>query len=216
MIMNLLGCIICLLSSCSSKNQPAKQVVPTEISVRYNNNYQLDGVNFNFYSLKVLDRLEDFNVVNLSLADEGDTATIIVNIDINNYNRWPAEERATRRVFRRSVPAGTDAKGQTVYKTVTASADIVSIRIRANAVFNTQLTIRGNPGKNYKRTFSSNLNWDNVYVNNIQGDTRALDPSLLSASIPPIPPTEDEILLALSNREMLEILSREIRSYYDK
>ncbi len=208
--------LVLLISGCAIKNRGTKQTVPVEINIHSNNNYPLSSVNFDYYALKVLDRLEDFNVVDLTLAGDDDTAAIIVDIKIENYTSWPPEERVSRRSYRRTVVAGTDANGKPVYQTVFATADIVTSRIRANALFRASLTIRGVPGKSFKRTFSSYISWDNVYVTNIQGDMRALDPALLTATSPPIPPTEEEILLALSNREMLERLSREIRAYYDK
>lgn len=206
----------CFLASCASlRNRQPKQVVPIAITIQADD-HQLDLVNFNVYAFRIIDRLEDFNTIDLDLVDEADTASIILNIAIERFNTFPPEQRVTRRLFRRSVQVATDPSGKPVYRTVTASADIVQSRIRTSALFSTALTIKGNPGKSFKRSFNENLNVDNVYVTNIQGDSRALDPSVYSATMPQMEPVVDDILLALSNQEMLGRLSREIRSYYSK
>lgn len=209
-------CLTCILAGCGiSKNRPPKPVVPIAITIK-TNEPQLNPVNFNVYAFKIIDRLEDFNEVDLDLIDETDTASIILNISIDHYSVFPPQTRLTRRIFRRNIQTGTDANGKPVFRTVTASADIVHSRIRTTALFNTNLRIKGTPGKNFKQSFSSNLNIDNAYVTNIQGDPRAVDPSIYSATFPPMEPLPDDILLALSNQEMLGRLSREIRLYYSK
>jgi len=196
-----------------NRNRPPQPIVPIAITIQTNEPW-LSGVNFDIYAFKVIDRLEDFNVVDFDLVEDSDTAAINLDIDIDRYTAFPPETRISRRVFRRNIQAGTDASGRAVYRTVTATADIVQSRIRTSALFNTSLIIKGSPGKTFKRSFSSNLNIDNVYVTNIQGDPRALDPSVHAATFPPIEPLTDDILLALSNQEMLDRLSREIRLYY--
>ena len=212
--------VFCLLTSfiaaCGiNRNRPPQPIVPIAITVQ-TNEPQLSGVNLDIYVFKVKDRLQDFNVVDLDLTEDADTAAINLTIDIDRYTAFPPETRISRRVFRRNVQTGTDASGKAIFQTVTATADIVQSRIRTSALFNTNLIIKGKPGKTFKRSFNSNLNIDNVYVTNIQGDPRALDPSVYSAAFPPMEPLTDDILLALSNQEMLDRLSREIRSYYSK
>ncbi|WP_207428407.1 hypothetical protein [Pedobacter sp. SYSU D00535] len=204
-----------ILSACGLRNRTPEPVVPIAITISADDP-DLTTVNFDIYAFRVIDRLEEFSAINLDLTDELDTARVLLNIDIENFNMFPPDQRISRRVFRRNVQVGTDANGRPVYQTVTASADIVSSRIRTSALFRTNLRIKGSPGKNFQRTFNSNLNLDNVYVTNIQGDSRAVDPGLYSLTAPAFEPQVQDILLALSNREMLDRLNREIRSYYDK
>ena len=208
--------LIYLLAGCASfKSRGPEQVVPIALTIEAEDP-QLASVNLNVFGFKAIDRLEDFNTVNLDLVDEPDSASILLNITIDRFTMFPPEQRISRRFFRRNIQVGTDANGKPVYQTVTASADIVQSRIRTSAFFNTNLTIRGTPGKTFERGFSENLNIDNVYVRNIQGDSRAVDPSIYSATMPPMEPLTDDIILALANKEMLDRLSREIRSYYAK
>lgn len=207
--------LFCFLSCGVTKNREAKKVVSIAVSID-TREPQLNSVNFDVFAYKIIDRLEDFNVVDLDRVDETDTAEIVLNIKIDRFSSFPPEQRVTRRVFRRNVLVGKDSNGKAVYQAVSASADIIQLRTRTSAFFVSNLIIRGTPGKTFQRNFSSNLNIDNVYVDNIRGDTRALDPSIYTATMPPIEPLTDEILLALSDKEMLGRLSREIRSYYDK
>ena len=206
----------CFLLGCAAtKNRQPKQVVPILININ-TDEHQLSPVNFNVYAFKVIDRLEDFNEVDLDLVDEADSATIILNINIDRFFQLPPERRVSRRIFRRNIQVGTNTKGKAIYQTITASADIVQTRIRTSAFFDTRMVIKGTPGKTFERGFSENMNIDNVYVTNIQGDSRAVDPSVYSAAFPPMEPIIDDVLLALSDKEMLDRLSREIRSYYSK
>ena len=208
--------IFSLMTGCAAlKNNTPRKIVPIAINVE-SSDPQLSSVNLGYYTLKVVDRLEDFNEVDLDLVDEPDSAAILLNIVIDRFTSFPPEQRVSRRVFRRSIQAGTDQNGRALYQTITATADLVQSRIRTSAFFNTSLTIKGSPGKEFKRSFSENMNIDHVYVTNIQGDTRALDPSVYTATMPPMEPITDDIVFALSNREMLGRLSREIRSYYSK
>jgi hypothetical protein len=212
--------MLCLLSgfmtACGlNRNRPPQPTVSIAITIQASDP-QLSPVNLDIYAFKVIDRLEDFNVVDLDLTEDADTAAVNLTIDIDRYTAFPPETRISRRVFRRNIQAGTDASGRPIYRTITATADIVQSRIRTSALFNTNLIIKGTPGKTFKRSFSNNLNIDNVYVTNIQGDPRALDPSVHAATFPPMEPLTDDILLALSNQEMLDRLSREIRLYYSK
>lgn len=192
-----------------------RPVIPIALFIEHDEP-QLNALNTDVYAYRVLDVLEDFNIVNLDLVDDPDSAQIHLSISIDRYSSFPPEQSVSRRVFRRAIQAGTNASGQPVYQTVTASADIVQSRIRTSALFNTNLVIKGKPGKTFKRSFSENLNIDRIYAANIQGDTRALDPSIIAATMPPMEPREEDIIMALSNKEMLGRLSREIRAYYQK
>ncbi|MEJ6982019.1 hypothetical protein WG906_16235 [Pedobacter sp. P351] len=207
-------CLVCFLAGCSiNKNRPPRRVVPIALIIE-SNEPDLNMINFNVYAYKVLDRLEDFNDIDLKLVEDTDTAKIILSISIDRYLVFPPETRVSRRIFRRNLQTGTDVNGRPVYQTISASADIVQSRRRTSALFNTNLRIKGSPGKSVKRSFSNNLNFDQVYVTNIQGDPRAVDPSIYGAAFPPMEPFAEDILMALSNQEMLDRLSREIRSYY--
>ena len=207
--------LVCFLAACASlKNNGPAKVAPIILTIE-GSGPDLSSVNLNVLGYKIIDRLEEFNSVNLDLVDEPDSATILLDIVIDRFTMFPPEQRVSRRFFKRNVQAGTNSNGKPVYQTVTASADIVQSRIRTSAFFNAKLTIKGNPGKTFERSFSERLNVDNTYVRNIQGDSRALDPSIYSATMPPMEPLTDDIVLALANREMLGRLSREIRSYYD-
>ena len=215
-IITMLCLLFSFIAACGvNRNRPPQPLVSIAITIQ-TSEPQLSPVNLDIYAYKVLNRLEDFNVVDLDLTEDADTAVVNLTIDIDRYTAFPPETRISRRVFRRNIQAGTDASGRPVYRTVTATADIVQSRIRTSALFNTNMIIKGPPGKVFKRSFSSNLNIDSIYVTNIQGDPRALDPSVHAATFPPMEPLTDDILLALSNQEMLDRLSREIRLYYSK
>jgi hypothetical protein len=208
--------IICLLiSSCASlKNSGFKQTVPIQLNIQ-TNEPQLRGVNLNYYGLKLLDRLDDFSAVSLHQVDEADSAAIILNLNINRFNSFPPDQRSSQKVYRRNVQVATDANGKPVYQTVSAVATVVQNIFRTSASFDANVLIKGSPGKTFKKNFTENFNFQSVYVANVQGDQRALDASVISATMRPMDPTVDDILLALSNREMLDRLSREIRTYYD-
>jgi hypothetical protein len=208
-----LSLFILVLSACAAlKDKTPREEVPIAITIQAND-YQLSSVNLDVYAYKVADRLDDFSSINLSLVDP-DTAAIDLKINIERFNAFPPEERISRRTLRRNVQVGTDQSGRPIYQTVVATVDVVQSRIRTSALFNVAMRFKNAPESTFKRSFSENLNIDNAYVANIQGDRRAVDPSLYSATMPPMPPLTDDILLALSNREMLERLSREIRNRY--
>jgi hypothetical protein len=203
-----------LISSCASLKNNSKPTVPISIRIEADE-HQLQNVNWNVYGLKVIRQLESFNAVSLERAEE-DSATIQVSINIDRFNAFPPDERVSQRVFRRNIQAGTNAEGKPIYQTVTATASVVQSTIRTSAVFNTKLIIKGTPGKTFNQRFNETINIRNVYVRNLQGDQRALDASIYSLTTPPDAVHVDDVLLALSNQQMLERISREIRSYYSK
>jgi hypothetical protein len=55
----------------------------------------------------------------------------------------------------------------------------------------------------------------NTYVDNIQGDMRAVDPSISMSRGMLIDLTEDDYILILSKQEMIRRLGDEIRKFYD-
>ena len=212
LILSLSGC-----GSATKGNRPKKEaerVVPVAINIKSINNNDLNSVNMNYYRLKVLDNLDNFLNVDLNLVEPDENPEVVLDLNIDNFNLWPRDERVSRRTLRRVVQVGTDTSGKPVYQTVTASVDITQLQRRSNARFVATLTFKGTPPKTYKQSFASNYNYVSTSVDNIQGDPRAVDPSLYSMRSMGIEPREDDFLLELSRRDMLPRLSSELRSYY--
>ena len=128
---------------------------------------------------------------------------------------WPKDERVSRRRVSRNIVAGTDSNGKPVYQTVTAVVDIVQIQQRTNARFKTSLSFKADPPVKFQKTFFANYNYVNTYVDNIQGDMRAVDPSISMSRGMLIDLTEDDYILILSKQEMIRRLGDEIRKFYD-
>lgn len=211
----ILSILFLVFSGCatSKKVRNPEKIVAMDITIE-GNDPDLNMVNLDVFKFKILDELEDFQHVDLTLADEGEDPELVLNIDIDNFVIWPKDERRSTRTFRRRVAVGTDANNRPVYQVVTASADIVQIIIRTSATFNAELRLTDTVAKPFNRSFSSRYNWTSTYVSNIRGDSRAIDPSLYSYSMPPMDPITDDILLVLATREMTKRLSNEIRSYF--
>lgn len=147
-------------------------------------------------------------------VNDDENPEVVLNMDISNFTLWPRDERMSRRRVSRNVVIGTDAAGKPIIQTVTASVDIVQVQRRSNARFVTNLSVKGTPGLKFQRTFAPNYNYVNNYVDNVQGDSRALDPSLMSRGLA-IEPLEHDFLLILARQEMIRRLSAELRKYYD-
>ncbi|WP_423148673.1 hypothetical protein [Rubrolithibacter danxiaensis] len=205
-----------ILSGCATKRHrtPAEKVSMV-INVK-SNDPDLVSTNLDYYSLKMLDALERFQKVDLGLAEEDEPADVTLSIDIQNLTIWPKNEYRTRRTFSRSVIIGKDAGGNPIYGIVRASADIIREQIRTDASLSVNLKFSGKEDKSFQRVFVPRYNWNRIYAENIQGDPRALDPSILMASVPPPDPQPIEILIQLSEQEMFDRVSREIRSFYNK
>jgi len=199
----------------SRTRQTAEREVPIAITIR-GNDPELASANLDYYMFKIIDELERFQSIDLTSVEPEDKPEISLDVDIQNFTIWPKDQSVARRIFTRAVVIGSDAKGNPIYGTVRASADVVQEQWRANATFATKLSIEGSPGKTFSRVFTPNYRRRFVYVENIQGDMRAIDPSVASAMRPPFDPRADEILLELSKEEMLRRISNEIRSYYNK
>jgi hypothetical protein len=192
----------------------AERVVPIAINIKNGNDHDLAFVNMNYYRFKVLDNLDDFLKVDLNLVESDENPEIVLDLNIDNFTLWPRDERVSRRALSRVVQTGTDNSGKPVYQTVTASVDITQLQRRSNARFIATLTFKGTPPKTYKQSFASNYNYVSTSVDNIQGDPRAVDPSIYSMRSSGIEPREDDFLLELSRRDMLPRLSSELRVYY--
>ena len=210
-----------LITACgtSKKSGKAKRPPMREVPVAFNiksaNNHDLYSVNLDYYRLKVLDELRNFQNVRFILAEPDENPEVIFNLNIDNFLLWPRNETVSRRVLSRVIQTGTDAAGKPIYQTVRASVDVVQVQQRSNARFLVNLEIKGSPGKTYKQSFAPSYNYNNAYVDNIQGDPRAVDPSLYFSERPVIEPEALDFLFSLSS-EMVHRVSSELRSYYRK
>ena len=205
---------------CSSTKGPRPQAlkVPMAININGDNSINFTDLNANFYRLNVKDILDDFLDIYPVLVEADENPQIIADISIENFHISPKDERTSRRYYSRNIQVGTDAKGQPVYQTVTATVDFRQIQISSNARLSGKLTIKGTPPKLFQsKKYFETYNWQNVSVENVQGDQRAVDPMIYSGtSFSGMEPTTNDILMALSNKEMLRDLSNELRKYYQK
>ena len=211
--------LILLSMACgtSSKSGKAKRqpdrVVPVAFNIETRGNSDLNFVNLDYYRFKVLDELENFQSVDFTLAEPDEEPEVTLNLNIQNFVQWPRDERVSRRILSRVVQTGTDAAGKPVYQTVRASVDIVQVEQRVNASFTAEIKYKASPEKNFKRSFSPNYRYSKTYVDNIQGDSRAVDPSLYFSRSPGMEPQTQDFLFYLSE-EVVQRLSSELRSYY--
>ncbi len=205
----------CSTASKGGKKREARRVVPVAFNIKAANNSSLNFINLDYYRLKVLDELEDFQNVQFLEVEPDESPEITLNLSIDNFVLWPRDERVSRRTLSRVVQTGTDASGKPVYQTVQASVDIIQIQRRSNARFAAEVKFKEDPTKNFKKTFSPNYNYTNTYVDNIRGDQRAVDPSLYFSRNTGLEPQEIDFLLALS-REVIQRLSSEFRSFYSE
>lgn len=203
------------LMSCGTGRKGSKvkeQVVPITINIR-GNEHELRFVNMDIYRFKLINALEQFQRVDLELVAADENPEVILDLNITSLLIWPKEEQTSRRVFRRNVVVGTNAQGNPIYQTVTATVDITQTRIRSNATFKTKLTFKTPSPSVFERSFYPRYAYQNIEVGNIQGDRRAVDPSIMTAG-DIVDPTTDDILLALSREEMTGRLSQELRRKY--
>jgi hypothetical protein len=206
--------ISCLGCNASKSSRAPKREVPIAINIKVQNNATVNFINLDYFRLEFIQELDQFQAVNFILVDSPQNAEVVLNMDISTFTLWPRDERLSRRRVSRRIVAGTDAAGKPIYQTVSASIDIVQVQRRSNARFATDLTIKGTPGLKFSRAFAPNYNYVNTYVNNIQGDSRAVDPSIMIRGVT-IEPTENDFLMILARQEMIRRLSSELRKYYD-
>lgn len=206
--------LACNSTKSGSTPRAPKREVPIAINIRAENNATINFIDLNYFRLQLIRDLDQFQVVNFSLVDAEENPEVVLNMDIASFTLWPRDERLSRRRVSRNIVVGTDAEKKPIYQTVTASVDIVEIQRRSNARFATSLTVKGTPGLKFQRTFASTYNYVNTYVDNIQGDSRALDPRLMTRGID-IEPVENDFLLLLARQEMVRRLSMELRRYYE-
>ncbi len=185
------------------------------INIKAENNATVNFVNLDYYRLQLLDELEQFQAVNFVLVENDENPEVVLDLNIASFTLWPRDERIYRRRVSRNVVVGTDPAGKPVYQTVSAIVDIVQIQRRSNARFITNLTVKGDPPMKFQRTFVPNYNYGTSYIDNIQGDPRAVDPTISMSRGMGFEPNEDDFLMLLSKQEMTRRLSSELRKYYD-
>lgn len=201
-------------SSRTGSTKAAKREVPIAINIKAENNATINFINTDYFRLQLIQDLDQFQAVNFLLVDPSENPEVVLNMDITSFTLWPRDERRVRRQFSRNIAVGKDASGKPIYQTVTAQVEVVQVQRRSNARFATSINIKGTPGLKFQRTFVPNYNYVNTYVDNVAGDSRALDPSIMTRSIG-IEPIEDDFLLILARQEMIRRLSAELRKYYD-
>lgn len=215
------GCILLILlvlsSGCKTRNTPKtpKKEVTMALNISGENNTGTAFISMDYYRLQLLNELENFQPVNFVLVENDENPEVTVNIRIDNFMLWPRDERMSRRRVSRNIQVGSDNNGKPVYQTVSAVVDIVQVQRRSNARFTGSISIKGVKPLKFQRTFNSNYNYVNTYIDNIQGDSRALDGSISMLRGMGIEPMENDFILLLSKQEMTRTLSYELRKYYD-
>ena len=215
----ILPLLIIIALACNSTksgrtSRAPKREVPIAINIRAENNATVNFIDLNYFRLQLIRDLDQFQDVNFLLVDAEENPEVVLNLDITSFTLWPRDEQMSRRRVSRNIVVGTDAAKKPIYQTVTAVVDIVQIQRRSNARFATNLTVKGMPGLKFQRNFASTYNYVNTYVDNIQGDQRALNPTLMMRGID-IEPMENDFILLLARQEMVRRLSTELRKYYD-
>ena len=204
----------CNLSKTGRTPKTQKREVTISINIKANNNPAINTINTDYFRSQLLQDLEQFQAVNFVQVNGDENPEVVLNMDISGFTLWPRDERVSRRRVSRNIVKGKDEAGKPIFQTVTAYVNIVQVQRRSSARFLTNLSVKGPPGLKFQRTFAPNYNYVNNYVNNIQGDSRALDPSLMARGMD-IEPLELDFLLILARQEMIRRLSAELRKYYD-
>lgn len=203
--------------ACKTKKGPKapQRDVPITINIKAENNATTNFVNLDYYRLQLLNEIDQFQSVNFVLVEPEDNPEVVLDLSIENFTLWPRDERISRRRVSRNLVVGTDSNGKPIYQTVTASVDIVQVQRRSNARFKSSISIPGDPPFKFQKTFFPQYNYTNTYIDNIQGDPRALDPSISMSRGMGFEPEENDFLLILSKQEMVRRLADELRKYYD-
>lgn len=208
-----------VLNSISCKTQKTPRApkidIPIALNIQAESTANTNFINMGYYRYQLLSAIEQFQSVNFVLVEADENPEVILNVNIENFMLWPRDERLSRRRVSRNIVAGTDSNGKPVYQTVTAIVDIVQIQQRTNARFKASLSIKGEAPLKFQKTFIANYNYMNTYVDNIEGDMRAVDPSVSMSRGMGMEPTEDDFILILSKQEMIRRLADEIHKFYD-
>ena len=195
--------------------KPPQRDVPIAINIKAENSATTNFVNLNYYRLQLLNEIDQFQSVHFVLVEPEDNPEVILDLSIENFTLWPRDERVSRRRVSRNILVGTDPNGKPVYQTVTASVDIIQVQRRSNARFVSSISIAGDPPLKFQKSFFPQYNYANTYIDNIQGDPRALDASLSMSRGMGFEPQENDFLMILSKQEMTRRLSDELRKYFD-
>lgn len=218
--MKKLGFIFLILSlsaiACKTRNSSKvpKRDVPIAINIQTDDNARNNFFNPSYYRFQLLSAIEQFQSVNFVLVEPDENPEIVLNLSIENFMLWPKDEQLSRRRVSRNIVTGSDSDGKPVYQRVTALVDIVQVQQRTNARFKTSLSIKAESPVKFQKTFFANYNYRNTYVDNIQGDMRAVDPSMSLSRGMGIEPTEEDYIMILSKQEMIRRVSDEIRKFY--
>ena len=206
-------------AGCITTKGPRKPLlkVPIVINVHMDNSADFTNLNTDLYVLKVKDFLDNFREVDLMLAESDEEALVILDIGVENFTIFPKEEIISRRSMSRNVQVGTSANRQAIYQVVTATVDLVQTRIRSSALLSSRFTFKDKsfivpPHSNF-----ANYSWENVSVDNIQGDPRAIDASVYAGqSTLSMEPFAEEFLIGLSNRDLFRRIAFDLSNYYRK
>jgi hypothetical protein len=205
-----------LFAGCNTGPRPATIRVPMLVNVRADNSVNFTNLNIDQYRLKVMDFLDDFREVDLDFVEGDENASIVLDLTVESFNVWPAEERRSRRTFRRNIQVGT-SNGKPVYQTAVATVDFLQRQIRSSARLSSRFTFKDAAYKVSPQSYFATYTWSDVSVDNVQGDPRAVDPAVYShRSTASFEPFDEEILFALSRRDMLGRISYDLRKYYQK
>jgi len=204
-------------TSCKTRisSKEPKRDVKIAINISAEPSASTNLIHIDYYRFQVLTDLEQFQRVNFELVEIEDNPEVVLDLKIENFTLWPWDERVSRRIIRRNIVVGTDSNGKPIYQTVSASVDIIQAQRRSNARLISSLVINSDPPLKFQRTFTPYYNHVETYIDNIQGDPRALDASISIARGRDLELMEDDFLLFLSKQEMLRRLGDELRKYYD-
>ena len=203
-------------AECSTGPRPEALKVSMALHVSADNSANFTNLNIDQYRFKVMDFLDDFREVDLDFVEEDENADIVLDLSVEDFTVWPAQERRMRRTFRRNIQAGI-SNGKPVYQTVVATVDILQKEIRSSARLTSRFRFKNASYEVPPRSYFAANTWRDVSVDNIQGDPRAVDPAIYSHSrVTSFEPFDDEILYALSRKDMLGRILYDLRKYYQK
>ncbi|HCN82006.1 MAG TPA: hypothetical protein DIT07_00060 [Sphingobacteriaceae bacterium] len=206
-------------TGCISTKSPRKPLlkIPIVININTDNSVDFTNLNTDLYRLKVKDFLDNFREVDLVFAESDEEARVTLDIGVENFNIFPKEEQISRRSFSRNIQVGTGANGQATYQTVTATVDLVQTRIRSSAVLSSKFTFKDKSYRVPPQTNFANYTWENISVENIQGDPRAIDASVYAGrSMISMEPFAEDFLMGLSNRDLMKRIAFDLSNYYRK
>jgi hypothetical protein len=165
------------LADCSTGPRPEALRVSMALNVKADNSTNFTNLNIDQYRLKVMDFLDDFREVDLDFVEADENADIVLDLSVESFTVWPAQERRLRRTFRRNIQVGS-SNGKPVYQTVAATVDILQKEIRSSARLTSRFAFKDAAYKISPHSYFATYTWRDVSVDNIQGDPRAVDPRI--------------------------------------